>query len=871
MVGHIGRYRIESKLGEGGMGAVYKARDTRLDRSVALKVLPTGALANPERTARFEQEAKAASLLNHPNIVHVYDIDTVEGVTFIAMEYVAGKSLAELIGRKGLGVAAALQYAVPIAGALAAAHAAGIVHRDIKPGNVMVSENGLVKILDFGLAKLSEPVVSGDFASTQTIRPRTEEGAIVGTVAYMSPEQVEAKPVNARSDIFSFGSMLYEMLTGRRPFQGESNISTLAAILHQEPKPASEFVPEIPRDLEQIVVRCLRKDPQRRIQVMDDVKLLLEEVKPGPIAAGPTAAQRNRAQSILLAGAAPALILVLAVWLLAQGASDVPSYRFRPFATEAVDETSPAWSPDGKTVAYLAGAQGARQVFTRALGSPIPVQITKSRVDCDSLFWHPGGARLYYTSEHRLWSVGAAGGEPEVVVDDTLAATISPDGKTFALIRGGDGPSLTLWITPTREIKPERYRQAPLPETFREQSLVSFSPDGSKIGIVLSVEAGGGGYEFWTIPFPSGKPRLAISSSAHAVVSGMSWMPDSRHVIFGAVLPSNSGSHLYSADTGKGAILPATSGTGEESDPSVSPDGNGIAFTSGGTDFDLIESPLDGGPLRTLLATSRDERTPSWSPSGSQYAYTTNANGTIEIWLRSLAEGWARPVVVAGAEGLPEWHHLWRPHFSPDGTKIVYLVLGLHHSVWVSPIAGGRPIRLDTESLDQHGPAWSPDGNWISYWRLQAGKWAIVKAPLGGGKPITLLETSFGYETVWSPSGEWICYSNSDGLQIVSSDGRTNRLMTKTNSSDFGFSRDGSTVYVLRRGDHRWEVASIDVRTGIETKASQLVIPPNTVVAGFSLNPSGKSFATSIGTSKHDIWLLEDFRLPGRRWLFGIR
>lgn len=871
MIAHIGRYRIESKLGEGGTGIVYKARDTRLDRWVALKVLPPEALANPERTARFQQEAKAASMLNHPNIVHIYDIDKAEGVTFIAMEYVAGKTLDELIGRKGLGVACALRYALPIAGALAAAHAAGIVHRDIKPGNIMVAENDLVKILDFGLAKLNEPIASGDFATTQSIRPHTEEGAIVGTIAYMSPEQVEAKPVDARSDIFSFGSMLYEMLTGHRPFCTESKISTLAAILHQEPKPASEFVPELPPDLGQIIARCLRKDPRCRIQVMDDVKLLLEEVKPESVIAGPVAAQSIRARSAPLAWAALALILVLAVGLFAPGESQAPAYRFRPFATEAVDEISPAWSPDGKTIAYLAGARGSRQVFTRTRESPTPVQITKSRTDCDSLFWHPSGGRLYYTSERHLWSVGAAGGEPEIVTDQVHAATISPDGKALALIRG-NGPSLTLWITPAVAIKPERYRQAPLPDTFREGSLVRFSPDGSKIGIALSVEAGGAGYEFWTIPFPSGKPRRVIADGAHAaLVSGMSWLPDSRHVIFGAELPGNSGTHLYSVDTDKSTILPVTSGAGEEAEPAVSPDGNSIAFTSGGTDFDLIEFPLDGGPLRTLLATSRNEQMPSWSPLGSQYVYTTNANGTEEIWLRSLMEGWVRPVVANGSEGLPDWHHLWRPHFSPDGTKIVYLVLGLNHSVWVSPIVSGRPVRVDTESPDQHGPSWSPDGNWISYWRLQAGKWAIVKAPLGGGKPVTLLETSFGYETVWSPSGEWICYSNSGGIQLISSDGKKNRLLSKSQSNDFGFSKDGSTVYVLRLGGHQWEVASIDVRTAKETKVSPLMIPTETALVGFSLNRSGKSFATSMGTTRHDIWLLENFARPGRRWLFGIR
>ncbi len=691
MIAHIGRYRIESKLGEGGMGIVYKARDTRLERSVALKVLPPEALANPERTARFEQEARAASMLNHPNIVHVYDIDTAEGVTFIAMEYVAGKTLAELIGRKGLGVACALRYAVSIAGALAAAHAAGIVHRDIKPGNVMVGENDLVKILDFGLAKLSEPIAPGDFASTQTIRPRTEEGAIVGTVAYMSPEQVEAKPLDVRSDIFSFGSMLYEMLTGRRPFRGESNISTLAAILHQEPKPASESVPEIPRDLEQIVARCLRKDPRHRIQVMDDVKLLLEEVKPESVVGGPAAAKPSRARFAPLAWAALALILALAVWLFTPGESDVPSYRFRPFATEAAAETWPAWSPDGKTVAYLADVNGVKQVFTRALGSATPVQLTKSLGSCDSLFWHPGGTRIYYTSEHHLWSIGVAGGEPEIVDKEANGGAISPDGKTLAIMRGGEFANL--WLISTQDGKEHQYKQAPFPDTFRDAYTAAFSPDGSKIGIAFNVNSGGAGFEFWIVPFPSGKPKRAIPpTAAHRLVSGFSWMPDSRHVIIDADLPGVPGSHLYSIDTEKNSVLPVTPGTGQESQPSVSPDGKTIAFASGGTDFDLIETSLEGQPIRTLLATSRDEQMPAWSPSGGQYVYVTSANGADEIWLRALEDGWARPVVAAGAEGLPPWHQLSDPHLSPDGARIVYRCS--------APITrSGSPLLLE------HGPS----------------------------------------------------------------------------------------------------------------------------------------------------------------------
>ena len=275
----ISHYRILEKLGGGGMGVVYKAEDTRLGRTVALKVLPPERVADLNRKRRFIQEARAASALNHPNIITIYDIDEVEGVHFIAMEYVDGKTLDRLIAHHGLPVEKALAYAVEMAAALAKAHSAGIVHRDLKPTNIMVTEDGLVKVLDFGLAKLTEAAPVGDVETVATAGPRTEEGIILGTVGYMSPEQAEGKPVDARSDIFSFGSVVYEMLAGRRAFQGETNVSTIAAILREEPKPLSQAAQNLPREVERIVKRCLRKDREHRFQTMADLKVALEELK----------------------------------------------------------------------------------------------------------------------------------------------------------------------------------------------------------------------------------------------------------------------------------------------------------------------------------------------------------------------------------------------------------------------------------------------------------------------------------------------------------------------------------------------------------------------------------------------------------------
>src|SRR5688572_5227894 len=266
MIGRtLGHYEIIETLGEGGMGVVYKARDTRLDRLVAIKILRPGAVADAGRTDRFVREAKAASALNHPSIVTIHDIAREDGTDFIAMEYVQGKTLDQIIGRKGLPLKQLLHYATQAADALAKAHAFGIIHRDLKPSNMIVTDDGLLKILDFGLAKLAVADAAGD-ETRLAVQPagdalRTADGLVVGTPAYMSPEQAEGQPVDARSDIFSFGSVLYEMATGARPFQGASTASTLAAVLTSDPKPPTASSPELPRELERIILRCLRKEP----------------------------------------------------------------------------------------------------------------------------------------------------------------------------------------------------------------------------------------------------------------------------------------------------------------------------------------------------------------------------------------------------------------------------------------------------------------------------------------------------------------------------------------------------------------------------------------------------------------------------------
>ncbi len=317
----LGPYQVIAPLGAGGMGEVYRARDTRLGRELALKILPPDKMADTQRRMRFMQEARAASALNHPNIVTIYDIGHVDDVDFIAMELVRGVTLQDLVGEKGLPFQQALRYAIPIADALSAAHAAGIIHRDLKPGNVMIGEDGQVKLLDFGLAKLT-PLSSdgGDGSDTATAfgaGPQTVQGKILGTISYMSPEQAEGKTIDARSDIFSFGTVLYEMVTGRRAFEGGSLVSTLSAILRDEPANIATITGGVPSEIERLIARCLRKDPDKRWQSMRDLRVALLELKEeseSGILVAPRAPQRaSRRPRGLIAGAAVAVVAVLSI------------------------------------------------------------------------------------------------------------------------------------------------------------------------------------------------------------------------------------------------------------------------------------------------------------------------------------------------------------------------------------------------------------------------------------------------------------------------------------------------------------------------------------------------------------------------------
>ena len=452
MIGETLRhYRIDAKLGAGGMGVVYRALDSHLDRSVAIKVLPVAALGNAERRARFAQEAKSASALSHRNIITIYDIDTGEidgqAVDFIAMEYVAGKTLDKLIGRKGLRLAEALRYAVQIADGLAAAHGAGIIHRDLKPANIIVNEQGEVKILDFGLAKLSEPEPDAH-AVTQSVHLdtilKTEAGTIIGTVAYMSPEQADGHKVDERSDIFSFGAVLYEMITGRRAFSGNSKLSTLASVLHKEPAPLSQSDEEVPLEVQRIIGRCLRKDPQRRWQSMADLKVALEDVLEEFDSTKILIARELTRRAGGQRGLPPMFWMALVVLALAGGAYvgsqllKAPQPAFQRLTYRRGNVAGARFSTDGQTVLF--SAQWASEpigIFSMRPGSreSRPLGLPAGRVlsisSSGEIAILVGSAAT--GAPGTLARVPFSGGAPRDILENVNDADWSPEGTSLAV------------------------------------------------------------------------------------------------------------------------------------------------------------------------------------------------------------------------------------------------------------------------------------------------------------------------------------------------------------------------------------------------------------------------------------------------------
>jgi Tol biopolymer transport system component len=902
----LGPYEIVSLLGAGGMGEVYRARDARLGRTVALKVLSAEVASDTGRRSRFEQEARAASALNHPNILTVFDFGSQDGLTYIVTELIDGESLRDMLGRGPIPQNRLIEIAGQVADALAAAHASGIVHRDLKPENIMITRDGRAKILDFGLAKQVTPP-GGDSTSALT---RTSPGTVMGTAAYMSPEQVGMTAVDHRSDIFSFGLVLHECLTGRHTFERVTAVETMTAILREEPP---ELPDSVPPGLGQIVAHCLEKEPDRRFHSARDLAFALRSLSfssassssarasgpvPGADPGGDPKVAAPRAKSWTKPVVVGYVALVVLSLVLARVGQlepiDLAAYRFTPFANDREPETDGAWSPNGKSIAYLKTVDGTPELMVRALDSPTPIQLTGQLTDQSTgqsagqsggarnpvsrPFWGPDSTVIYYTTQAgkgELWGISPSGGNPARIMEDLRTGAISPDGKSLALWRvteSGNQVRGSVWISSPPGATPKRYEPAPF-ETPLDGigSSLNFSPDGSSLLLISN----GLDAQIWLLPFPAGRgqPRRLFADVALGVAPRASWLPDSRHAVLSFANWVNNQPALSLADLKREKLRKLTASTVGESEPSVSPDGKRVVFTSVSDAYDLLQVPLDGGGQRILLANSRDMYSPSWSPAGDQLIYATDRRGGGEIWIHNMKAGLDRPMVTAADFAAGTATTLAHPVFSPDGNRFAFVRYSTYEpaNIWIEPTVGGAPIRMASEYTV--APTWSPDGTFIAGLMHRERPWqpAIIRVGANMAPHVIAGAPTCLTPLEWSPTGEWIACEARDGIQLFSMDGSRHRTLPRLNSIAIVFSRDGHTLYAAGRENGRTFLKSIDLASGavrtVASYASDDVISGGAPYqARLSLAPDGKSLATSAVLTRTDLWLLEGYPLPRPWW-----
>jgi eukaryotic-like serine/threonine-protein kinase len=766
----LGPYEILSAIGAGGMGEVYRARDPRLNRDVAIKVLPASFSADPDRLRRFEHEAKAAGVLNHPNVTAVYDIGAgPDGAPYVVQELLEGETLRAALASGKLAPRRTLEYAIAIAHGLAAAHEKGIVHRDLKPENLFVTADGNVKILDFGLAKLTEPIGHDSLTNLPTAAAATEPGVVLGTIGYMSPEQVRGKPADHRSDIFSFGAILYEMLSGARAFRGDSAADTMSAILKEDPPELSVSGQSTSPALERIVRHCLEKTPERRLHSAHDLAFELEALTQTSGTASALPGRRAILPARLVLGLA-ALAAAAAVFLIGHRtattrAVGLEQRAYRQLTNLAGAETSPALSPDGQTLAFVRKFRGKYDIWVQRAGGQNPTDlITGCDKDSYSPSFSPDGSLIAYGSQCAgggIFVMGATGENTRRLSETGSDPAWSPDGKELVFnieanwLPWSRNSTSELWVA---EVESGKTRKLFGGDAIQP----SVSPHGLRIAY-WGLRDGGSQRDIWTIPYrglAQGEKPVPVTQDP-ALDWNPVWSSDGRFLYF---LSNRDGSmNLWripiDEQTGKTrgppeprtlpareiygfalsrdgkrlayvasetafslerlAVDPATgSAIGQPveilqisqpiSNPVVSPDGALLAFDSlGSGQEDLFLIHTDGTGLRKLIADAPKDRLPSWSPDGKKIAFQSDRSGGWEIW-----------TILPDGSGLTQLTHsgatLNYPVWSPDGRRIAAtdnegasLLLDLDENGAVA-----KTTRLP-DPLDRRlplGSAWTADG-----------------------------------------------------------------------------------------------------------------------------------------------------------------
>jgi hypothetical protein len=852
MVGKTLRsYRIESKLGAGGMGVVYKAVDSRLDRTAAIKVLGASAFS-AEREKRFVQEAKAASSLNHANIVTIYDIDTQEidgkPIHYIAMEYVAGETLDHVIGRKGLGIRTAVKYASQIADALASAHAVGIVHRDLKPSNVMVTPQGVVKVLDFGLAKLNEEGQADAFAETVhgDASPLTEEGTILGTVAYMSPEQADGKRVDARSDIFSFGSVLYEMVTGRRAFSGGSKLSSLSAVLHTEPQPPSQSVPDIPLELERIIARCLKKDPARRWQSMADVKVALDELRDeiDSSSVDPkrlTSAVALPAKRWLVIGA----VILLLIGLTAGAYSARKYLRSAPLTFQRLtfrrgDVTAARFGP-GDAIVYSAEWDGTPSTLfstqpgnreARSLGLPTGKILAISRTGEMAI-------ALGADSPGTLARAPFGGGAPREMLENVSAADWNPSGDTLAVVRTIAGKHRVEY--PVGTVLYENDVRPPIaPRVSGDGKLVAFFDYDAEVGdYALSVVG-------------PNQPKRVLSRGWRAIGS-LDWSARGDEIWFSAGQPGTDPALYAVSLSGKQRFLTQAPGWIVMQD----------AAADGRVLLSVVNSRLG---IRYVDFDHSIERDLAWLDASLLYELSSDAKSLLFVEL-SNGEGRNSAIYLRKTDGSPAVRLGYgnRPSLSPDGKWVICIRHEPSRSrLMLLPTGPGESRFLKVDGVHFESLGWFPDSKRVVFTGNESGHpvrtWTY---DLDSDKATPLTAEGTRGSQV-SPDGQWFVLADSHKLSLVPVGGGAPRTISPLQNGEavVRWSGDGRQLFLQQPEGDAIKISRLDVATGHKELWQTLKVPePGAEFIGaLALSADGKACAFSFQHDLANLYLVKGLK-----------
>ena len=766
MIGQtISHYKITEKLGEGGMGVVYKAQDTKLDRPVALKFLAPHLLRDEEGRKRFEREAKAAAKLDHPNICTVYEIDEVDGRTFIVMAFLEGRPLSERIQEGPLKLPEAVSIAIQMAEGLEAAHAKGITHRDVKPDNVMLmsGSRGLVKLMDFGLAQLAG---SSKF---------TREGTTLGTVNYMSPEQAEGAPTGQATDLWSLGVVLYEMVAGQRPFRGEFDQAIVYSIMNEPAEPLTAVRTGVPKELERIVNKCLAKKPEQRYhhtdELLGDLQAVWQELEPQPSRVTEQPAAAKRTSPVLIAAAAVVLLAMLGVgWWFGRSterAAEGPPATSVPFTSFAGVESRPVFSPNGEDVAFVWNGeqQDNYNIYVKRLGtqsSPLPLT---SHPDADlSPTWSPDGREIAFVRESsesdEVFVFPALGGPERKLADCSRfpfaesrsgKLTWSPDGKFLAVLDRPSQESPGIFLL-SIDIRTKQRLTSPQ-RGFDTHP--AFSPDGRHLAFARFSSGWVGDIHVLALDddgTPSGEERRLTNDQRD--IQGLDWTADGRSVVFSSnrlggqrlwSVPVSGGEPELFGVAGEGASL-----------PSVSRQGNRLAYVRTALDSNIWRTvgPLarerEPGRRERLIASTREDYSPHYSADGKRIVFDSNRSGTEEVWVCD-SDG-TNPVQLTSFGGPP----VGVPRWSPDGEWIAFDSRKEGDAnIYVIRASGGPARRLTLHPRADARPSWSRDGRSLYFASNRSGDMQIWKIPAEGGEAVPVTRNG-GRQAFESADGRFV-------------------------------------------------------------------------------------------------------------------